>query len=294
MSRPRFAYLLLLVAPVFFASNMLVARWTAGAIPPVGMAFWRWTLTFFLLLPLVGGALWRARAAALRESPHLLVLGALGMGVCGAPVYIGAETTTATNIGLLYAGSPVLIVLLGRAISGVRIGRRQAAGIALCLLGVLIVVLRGKPGALLGLALSRGDVWVLFAVSGWALYSVLLKHWRSALPLTARFAAIALGGVIVMLPFYAAEIADGHPTPFDLRTVATLVVLALVPGLAAYLSYSRLVAELGPQRTSVLIYLIPLYTAVLAWAFLGEPIAPYHLAGAALIAPGLFLATRSR
>jgi drug/metabolite transporter (DMT)-like permease len=293
MSRPRFAYLLLLLAPAFFASNMLVARWAAGAIPPVGMAFWRWFLTFLLLLPLVASALWRARAAALREAPHLLVLGGLGMGVCGAPVYVGAETTSATNIGLLYAGSPVLIVLLGRAISGARIGRRQAAGIALCLLGVVIVVLRGDPRVLSRLALSRGDLWVLFAVSGWALYSVLLKHWRSALPLTARFAAIALGGVVVMVPFYAAEIASGHPTPFDATSVATLLVLALVPGLGAYLSYSRLVAELGPARTSVLIYLVPLYTAVLAWALLGEGLAPYHLAGAALIAPGLFLATRS-
>jgi drug/metabolite transporter (DMT)-like permease len=271
-----------------------VARWAAGAIPPVGMAFWRWGLTFLLLLPFVGRALWRDRAAAVREAPQLLVLGGLGMGVCGAPVYIGAETTTATNMGLIYAGSPVLIVLLGRLASSTKIGRAQAAGITLCLLGVVIIVLRGDPYVLAGLALSRGDLWVLFAMSGWALYSVLLKHWRSALPLTVRFAAITLGGVAVMLPFYAAEILSGQPTPLDPRSVATLLGLALVPGLGAYLSYGKLVAELGPARTSVLIYLIPLYTALLAWALLGERLALYHLLGAAFIAPGLYLATRSR
>jgi drug/metabolite transporter (DMT)-like permease len=258
MARPRLAYLLLLLAPALFASNMLAARWVEGTIPPVAMAFWRWSLTFLLLLPLVGRALWRARMAALREAPHLIVLGGLGMGICGAPVYIGAETTSATNIGLLYAGSPVMIVLLGWAISGARISRTQVVGIGLCLLGVMLVLLRGEVGSLAAVEFSVGDFWILAAVCSWSLYSVLLKYWPSRLPLTVRFAAIVLGGVIATAPFYAAELAAGERIPATAPALGLILFLALSPGLGAYLAYGKLVAELGPERTSVHIYLVPL------------------------------------
>src|SRR3546814_1588308 len=88
---------------------MLVARATHDLFPPVALAFWRWTATLALLLPFTAAALWRHRYDVLREWRDILVLGALGMGVCGAFVYIAADTTSATNIGLIYAASPILI-----------------------------------------------------------------------------------------------------------------------------------------------------------------------------------------
>ena len=70
---------------------------------------------------------------ALREWKDLLVLGALGMGVCGAFVYIGADTTSATNIGIIYAASPILIVLLARIFYGELLDLLQGAGVLLSL-----------------------------------------------------------------------------------------------------------------------------------------------------------------
>src|SRR3546814_5926910 len=80
----RLALVLLLVAPALFCSNMLVARATHDLFPPVALAFWRWTATLALLLPFTAAALWRHRYDVLREWRDILVLGALGMGVCGA------------------------------------------------------------------------------------------------------------------------------------------------------------------------------------------------------------------
>ena len=109
-SAERRAYALMAVTPAMFAANMLTARATAGEFPPIALAFWRWLAAFALLAALVGRPLWTERRALLAEWRDLLVLGALGMGVCGAFVYLGAATTTATNIGLIYACSPVLII----------------------------------------------------------------------------------------------------------------------------------------------------------------------------------------
>src|SRR5690606_8493850 len=134
------AYALMAVAPGMFATNMLAARATADLIPPVALAVGRWTIAALILLPFVARPLWAARRAIRRELADLLVLGALGMGICGAVVYIGAATTTATNIGLIYAASPVFIIVLARLFYGEAMSRVQAFGVVLSLVGVIAIV----------------------------------------------------------------------------------------------------------------------------------------------------------
>ncbi len=294
LSGRRVALVLLFVAPALFAANMLTARATHELIPPVALAFWRWFATLLLLLPFAAGALLRYRREVAREGRDLVLLGALGMGVCGAFVYIGADTTTATNIGLIYAASPILIVVFARFGYGEPLSALQGLGVALSLAGVLAVICRGDPRVLLGLRLSVGDLWILAAMVAWALYSVLLRHRPSRLPPMARFAAIVAGGVLVLLPFTLAEALAGEVPRLDSATVAAVLFLAVVASFGAYQVYGLIQRTLGAGPTGLLMYLIPLYNGVLAWLLLGERLEPYHLAGAALVLPGIYLATRRR
>ncbi len=289
----RAAFALLLVAPALFASNMLMARALHGSVPPVALAFWRWTLTLLVLLPLTWRQLLAWRSEIRRDWIVLFVLGALGMGVCGAPVYIAGVTTSATNIGLIYAASPILIVVLGRLFWSEALTARQLVGIVACFAGVLVIIARGDLDVLHDLAFTSGDLLSVAAATAWAVYSVLLKHRPSPLPLLARFAAIVLFGVLANLPFYVLEMATGRVATLDMKTVGSIVFVAVVPGLGAYLSYNKLVAVLGPSRTGLLMYLVPIYTAVLAWLTLGERLQLFHVAGLALILPGIYLATRA-
>lgn len=288
----REALALFLATPAMFATNLLVARGLEGAVPPVALAFGRWTLTFLMLAPIGWLPLWRQRRQALAEWPVLLLLGLLGMGFCGAPIYQAGITTTATNMGLIYSASPILIVALGRLFWGDPAGPRQAVGIALCLAGVVLVIAKGDPAVLLGLQVTAGDLWVALATVSWAVYSLLIRHRPGRLDLTARFAAITLAGVLVNLPAVIAESAVAGLPALDLRVVGIVVLLALVPGFGAFLAYNRLVALIGPASTGLIMYLVPLYNAGLAFLLLGERPQLYHLAGAALILPGIWAATR--
>lgn len=287
----RIAQILLFVTPAMFTTNMVLARATAGLIPPVALAELRWIGVVILLLPFCGRELWHSRAQLMRDWRHLAILGFLGMGICGAGVYYGAATTTATNIGLIYATSPVQIILLSRALFGEGFSLRQGAGTALALLGVLVIILRGDASALLHLSFSAGDLIIFGASVSWALYSVLLKHWPSSLSVTARLAAIALAGVIVMLPIQVWELATIGPPRFDLPTVAAVITLIVVPGVGAYATFSYMTKHLGASRTALMLYLAPIYTAAMAWLLLGEAFAFYHWLGAALVLPGLYFAT---
>lgn len=294
ISEARLAGILLYVAPAMFCTNMLVAKATADIVPPIALAFLRWGATFLLLLPLVGPRLWHRRAAIRREWLDLLILGALGMGVCGAFVYIAADTTTATNIGLIYSTAPVFITLLAWAIYGESASGWQVLGVGLSLLGVVTIVCRGDIDVLINFAFTSGDIWIVTSMIAWAVYSVLLRHRPSEMGISTRFGAIVLGGLVVLAPFTLWEsLVLGEVPAFTWETLKWVALLSIVASFGAYQVYAFVQKTLGAGRTSLLMYLMPVYNVGLAWVLLGEQPQSYHWIGAALVLPGLMLATKT-
>jgi len=237
-------------------------------------------------------SVWRARRQILSEAAPLTLLGALGMGVCGAFVYIGADSTSATNIGLIYATSPALIIVISRWVFHERLSPLQWAGVALALGGMLVIVFRGSLETLLALRLTEGDLWIAASALAWAVYSVLLQARPGKLEPGVRFAAIILFGTLVLAPFLVIESLFFQPLPLIAKGFAAMLFLAIVPALGAYGSYAYMQRYLGASKTGLILYLSPVYTALLAWLLLGEALRPYHLAGAACVLPGIWLATR--
>ena len=287
LSERQLSFILLFIAPALFASNMLTAKATHDFFPPVALAFWRWFVTLLLLLPFTAAALLRHRATIRHEWRDLLVLGALGMGVCGAFVYIAADTTTATNIGLIYAASPILIVLIAHFAYHEKVSVLQSGGVFLSLAGVTTIICRGDLAVLAELRFAAGDLWTLSAMIAWAVYSIMLRHRPSAMPMMVRFAAVTAGGILVLLPFTLLEALSGELPPLAVSSFATVGFLALFASFGAYQVYGLIQRSLGAGPTS-------LYNGVLAYLILGERLHFYHLIGAALVLPGIYLATRKR
>jgi drug/metabolite transporter (DMT)-like permease len=280
------------VTPALWSSNYLIARAADGVIAPHLLALLRWSLALALMLPFT----WRALAAQPRrwigEWPRLLVLGALGMWICGAFVYIGARTTGALNIALIYAVAPVGIAVCGVVLLHERMSAAQRLGAALAVAGVLYVIAKGDIGNLLAVRFTRGDGWIVAAAISWIAYSVLSQRWPSALAPAARTAAVVAGGLVVLLPFTLLEAWAVPQPPLGWRAALLVALAALLPGALSYTAYAYVQRELGAARTGLMLYLAPLYAALLAWALLGEPPQAYHAVGAALILPSIWLATR--
>jgi drug/metabolite transporter (DMT)-like permease len=290
--RRRIAQLLLWITPALWSSNYIIARASDGVIAPHALALGRWTLALALLLPLSAGALVAGFATWRHEWKRMLVLGALGMWICGAFVYLGAHTTSATNIGLIYAATPVAIAFASTRLLHERLSSWQRAGMALALCGVLFVIAKGEPANLMAVRFTVGDLWILAAALSWVAYTVLLQRWPSALGPTPRLAAITLGGVLVLLPFTALETLWQPGPAFGAKALLLIVLAGLLPGFFSYQAYAYMLRELGAARSSLVMYLAPVYAAFTAWALLGEAPRWYHGVGAALILPAIYLATR--
>ena len=288
----RWALILLWVVPVLWTVNYIVARKAPGVIGPHLLALGRWGLAALVLVVLARSELWAQRGNIAKAWRQYLVLGALGMLICGAWVYQGARSTQAMNIALIYAASPVLISLGSVWLLKESINRRQIAGVCLALLGVVHVVVKGQWSALSNVQFVIGDLWIVAATISWAGYALLQKKWSSPLSATARLAAICLGGVVSLLPFSIWELFQPGLTVWGAEAFWLIGIAGLVPGLGAYWIYGWAQKILGANRTAVALYLGPLYAAFMTWAFLGETPGWHHLFGGLLILPGVFLVMR--
>lgn len=289
----RLALALIWFVPALWAVNFIVARKAPEVIGPHLLALGRWALAGAVLVALSAGQLWRHRAHLAQAWWQYLLLGACGMLVCGAWVYLGARSTSAMNMALIYAAAPVLIGLGAVCWLGETFSRRQVAGLVLAVTGVVHVVVKGQWTALAGMQFTVGDLWITAAMVSWAAYALLQKVWSSPLDSTARLAAICIGGVVTLLPFALWEAGQPGLTQWGADALTLVVIAALLPGLGAYWLYGWSQRVVGASRVAVTLYLTPLYAAVAAALLLEEYPGWHHLAGAALILPGVFLATRS-
>jgi drug/metabolite transporter (DMT)-like permease len=285
------AYALLLITPALFATNYLTARVAVPLIPPFTLALLRWSLTAMLACAVALPLVRRHARQSLAEWRPLLLLGAVGMALCGASAYEAARTTVAVNIGLIYAASPAMIAVLARFMFGERLGMRQVAGMIACLTGVLWIIARGMPASLLQMQFVTGDLWALAGAIGWAVYSVLLKKHTGQLPPQVRFVWLCAAGAVVMLPFSVWELAR-VPAHWTLEAAGYVALLVVVASFGAYQGYDKAQRVLGAARTGIIMYLGPVYAALLAWALLGEPLRQFHTVGAALVLGGVYLVNR--
>ncbi len=288
----RVAQALVFITPLLWSVNYLVARWAPGVIAPHALALGRWSVAALVMALFCHRELRDKRHLIAAEWRQMLVLGALGMWICGAWVYIGGRSTPAVNIGLLYAASPVLVSVGSALWLRERLGWAQAAGVALALGGVMHILFKGQWSAAALLRIHAGDAWIAAAVLSWTAYSLLLKAWPSAFGTLARLTLIAIGGVVVLLPFTVWEGLAWLPTEASWRSVGLVLAAALLPGVGAYGAFSLMQRTLGAARVSMVLYLGPLYSAVVGWLVLGESIEVFHGVGALLILPGIWLSTR--
>ena len=288
----RLAARLLWLIPVMWSVNYLVARKAPGIVEPHMLALGRWGLAGGILAFLARKELWQARQAIADVWHEYLALGVLGMLVCGAWVYLGAKTTGAMNIALIYAASPVLIAVGAVLFLGERLSRVQVLGVAMALVGVLTVITQGQLLAIAQVNWVAGDGWIVMAMVSWASYALLQKKWPTPLSATARLATICAGGVVAIFPFAVWEIYQPSTPPWSVDATALVLAAALIPGLGAYWLYGWTQRILGASRVAVTLYLSPLVATLLAWGVLHEPLGLHHATGLALVLPGVYLASR--
>jgi len=284
-------YLLLSLTSLFWAGNIVLARHVAGHVPPMTLSCVRWIGAFLMLLPFARPYLARDWPVLRAHLPLVIGLSATGFAFNNALSYWALQFTQALNALLLQSSGPLFVALWALILFGVRLTWAQLAGIALSLLGVLTIILRGDLWALAGIRFNIGDIMFAGALLSFGLYSALMTR-RPVMHQLSLICFTMVIGAILLLPLSIWEYANGITLKFDLITVVTLIYVVVFASALAYLFFNRGVALIGPNRAAPFLHLVPVFGSAMAILLLGEEPRLFHLVGYVLVLAGVVIASR--
>ena len=292
---PLSTVLYLTLATLLWAGNAIAGRVLVGSVSPITLSAVRWGLAALLLLPL-GWRILKPGSALWQNKSRFFVLGLLGVGSYNVLLYLALQTSTAINVTLIGASMPIWMLLIGAIFYQVRPTLLQLLGAVVSLVGVTVVLTRGEPASLLSMEVVMGDLLIMLATILWAFYSWMIsrpgKSTERQWPWAEFLMAQVLIGFLWTMFFEGAEIATGHAF-IDLNywTGSLILFVAIGPSLIAYRCWGLGVNGAGPTVAAFFANLIPLFTALLSAAILGDPPQLFHGLAFVLIVAGILVSS---
>lgn len=280
------AHLLLLSAVIIWGWTFVATKILLAEIGPLEIFALRLAIGLPCLAVLLIAR--RTRLEFTPEDTRPVVIGAAVFTLHFIIQIGGLVTTTATNTGWIIAITPLVLAVLSFLVLRERLGWRAVAGIALAILGVLVLVSRGSLGQL-GSLQTTGDWLVLASTVTWSVYTVVTRSLtRRRNPLAVTFAILlCAAGFTAPLVFVAGDLS-GVPS-LSAQAWVALLYLAVAGTALAQAFWQVGVAKIGATRAGLYLYLEPLATLALAVPMLGEPFGLFTVAGGGLILLGVWI-----
>ena len=280
------------MATLIWSGNFIVARGLIDSIPPVSLAYWRWLVAVVALTPIAVKPLISDWPIIKSNILYICITSILGISLFNTLIYIASHTTTAINLSLIAITFPIFIILLSRIIYHELLTVNKAIGVFLVTLGIITLITKGDVSVLKNINFSSGDLWMLLAAMTFAVYNLMLKKKPAQLG-TRSFQLITFSvGLLFLTPFY---IWEASTTDFQIHAITNttlyyILYLGLFASLASYFLWGNAVEKIGPTKSSMIYYSLPIFSGLLAYLFLGETIENIHLLRMSLIAAGIFTA----
>ena len=282
------AYALPMIAVLIWSLNITVTRYVAEFISPISISFYRWLIAFVLMSPFVLLSVWKYRTEIRQHAWQFALLGACGMVFYQGLAYSAAHYTTATNMGIINAFTPIFTIFISMFILKEMPTRYAVIGGILSFLGLLYVMSQGNLQSLMHLAGHWGDLLMILAVFLYAFYGVFLKKWQIKIPLlTSLYVQIAFA-LLFHLPFVFVLGLD----VINSQNVGSVLYAGVFPSIVAPLVWMMAVQYIGPNRTSIFMNVMPIGTALIAYFWLNEAWTIYHTIGGVIILLGIALAQK--
>ncbi|MEU7293485.1 DMT family transporter [Streptomyces exfoliatus] len=278
--------LLALLATVVWSGSFVATRDMAGAVPPVQAVFWRWIIALLAVAPFAARPFLRQWRTIRRHLGFVTLASLFGVALYNTLVHQAGLTTSATNMGMIMAASPVLMAVYAR-LGGERLGARRVLGMLTAALGVLLLVGNGS----LAVDFAAGDLWMFAAALSFATYSALLKRKPAEIDGLAFLFTTFLLGALMLAPAYAVSLAVQGGFTVGVATAGPLLYVGVFSSAVAFFAWNKAIALIGAARAGVVYYLQPVCVALLSYPLLGERPGALGAACTALILGGVALAS---
>ena len=281
-----YVYLLPIAAVLIWSVNVVIARVAVDVISPLSISFYRWFFALLVLTPILLPQVWQQRQTVRQYLPKLAVLGLFGMVIYQGLAYVAAHSTSATNMGIINALIPLITIVVASFLLKDKPSYFAITGGLLSLLGLAVLIGQGNPANILKGNIHHGDSLMLLAVIAYACYGVLLRRWQIPLSTWSSVYVQISFGALFQLPL----VMYAGFSPIGIQNGWIIIFSGLFPSILAPFLWMKAIAALGPNRSSIFMNLLPVFTALIAIFYLGEVWHSYHTLGGLLAVSGVMLA----
>ncbi len=282
-----------LIAISIWSGNFVISRGLSGSYSPSVIAFCRWTLAVIIMFPFAIKFVIRDWKKILKQKWLIIGCGVTGTGLYNLLCYTAGRTTTATNLSLLATSSPIFTIIIMRIIFKEKVTPKRVFGVVLAILGVAFLLAKGDINVLLSLDFATGDILILIATMLWSVYTILNKYKDPELSTWAFIFSGFVVAFLVTLPFFIVHCASEGLPQFEKVGVGCFFYLAIGCCICAFMLWNRAVFVLGATNASIIYNTIPVFSCVIAFLVLGEPILPVQIISIIVIIAGVTIAQDS-
>ena len=283
--------IVLLIASSFFWSGNFFSGKVAFLtnLTPFKLSFFRWILALLILLPFTYKQIIIDLDYYRKNIFLMIIISILGVTFFNSFTYISLRSSMVINSTLMASIAPVMMIGFSWLLFRTKTTKLQFAGIILSLIGAFSIILKGNLDNLYNLYFTSGDLWMIAAVISWCLYSVLLKKIDSKTSQLANLEVMIIIGIVFITPFYIFESVNSTFLPSSQLDFVIISYVAVFASIVAFFSWNKGVSIIGPNRASLFLHLIPVFSAVWAITFLDEKFAFFHIIGVIFILSGIIL-----
>ncbi len=285
-------YLFAFGATAIWSVNFILARGLHESIPPVSLAFYRWSVAVIVFLPFAIKHLVHDWKTIKKHLGYLSITALLGVTTFNTLIYIAGHTTTAMNLSLIAITFPIFIILFSRILYKEYLTINKGIGIALVLIGVVMLVTKGNISTLLNISFNIGDVWMLLASVIFAVYSLFLKNKPEKISVMGLQLSIFTLGLLFLSPFFIWEHTTIHQPVLTQTTILAILYVGIFASLGAFVLWTKSVMILGPAKAGMVYYTLPLFSGLLACLFIDETINTIYFFSMLLIFIGIVTTNR--
>jgi drug/metabolite transporter (DMT)-like permease len=293
LSKKNLAYLLLTLSVFFWAGNFIVGKFaTLFEIPPLTLNVFRWISVWFILIPFTYKEIFMNIAYIKKNFLVISFMGVITISTFNSVVYFALNYTQVINAVLVLAAIPALTIILSSLMKIEKTNLFQIFGLFLSIVGIGAIISNGELQRIISLNFNKGDLWMLVCVLSWALYSTLLKKYQLKISQFSLIQLMVSVGILFLIPQFFYEQSIGLDVNFNKAFFLILFYVVIFPAIAAYYCWQKGVEIIGPNRATMFIQLMPLFSAVMAIIIFNEKSELYHFAGAIFIVSGIYLSNK--
>ena len=293
MSKNYSAYGLLILAALFWSGNFIVGKFAyLFQVPPLSLNVLRWISVWLILMPFTYEEIKNNLPSIKKNWLVISFMGVITISTFNSVVYYALNYTKVINSVLVLAAIPVATIIFSSLMKIEKTNIFQLLGLFLSIVGIGSIISYGDVQNIIELNFNKGDLLMLVCVICWALYSTLLKKYKFKFSQFTLIQLMVSAGILFLIPQFFYEQSNNLEINFNKAFFAILIYVVLFPAIAAYYCWQKGVEIIGPNRASMFIQLMPLFSAIMAIFFLNEKFELFHFVGASFIVLGIYLSNR--